>query len=694
MRQAGSTLIFVILFVLNNIAAHSSLSGFGLYTSGLTQDSGEVVAMWHLDGAYGNTIVDASPYHNDGIAFGTTIVPGVLGDARFFNGRSDYIYIPDPANNSLDFDSSESFTIEAWFKSTSLADYQEVLRKGCAPIPGYIIEIKNGHVCGVIGSNANGRLPDSLLSVRSDSTYCDGNWHNVVFVRDKLLYKLFLYIDGELATSPISDRPILPLINDRPLTIGRWENTDYPCHFSGTLDEVFISRGAYHPNYFMSRILIPSKDVINFGMVEVGNRTSQNFILTNISFHDTLIVNDVSFTNQHFYLEDFPDTIYPGSKNDIKIYYEPIYAGIDSAIFSLTVKDSGITPAIVKLYGRGLMISPEPQIHSITDVADDPGRQVRIRWFPSEYDSLGVSPRIEYYSVWRRVDDLPTREITGLQGQKSSTMIVGHHTYRLTSNDLWDYIVSVPAVDFNEYSYIAPTLINTTRFGIRWTIFQVGAHADDGEVYFSQPDSGYSVDNDIPPAPTDVYVNWMSDCFTISWNEVVASDLSMYHIYRSTNEIMAPVSQFFVGISHQPSYIDYVEGTDSVYYYIVTATDSSGNESIDAHPIIGRRSVTDINDNANIPKDFYLSQNFPNPFNPSTMIEYGLPFASHLSLVIYDILGREIRTIRNGREEPGIHRVLLSLDLAGGVYFIRMEATNLNEPTFTYRNIRKVILKK
>jgi hypothetical protein len=210
-------------------------------------------------------------------------------------------------------------------------------------------------------------------------------------------------------------------------------------------------------------------------------------------------------------------------------------------------------------------------------------------------------------------------------------------------------------VDFDEYSYIAPTLINTTRFGIRWTIFQVGAHADDGEVYFSQPDSGYSVDNDIPPAPTEVYVNWMSDCFTISWNEVVASDLSMYHIYRSTNEIMAPVSQFFIGISHQPSYIDYVEGTDSVYYYIVTATDSSGNESIDAHPIIGRRSVTDINDNANIPKDFYLSQNFPNPFNPITTVPVAIPEASKVTITIFNILGQEIRVLNDGILPVGRH---------------------------------------
>ncbi len=444
----------------------------------------------------------------------------------------------------------------------------------------------------------------------------------------------------------------------------------------------------------MSRILIPSKDVINFGMVKVGDRTNQKFTLTNISFHDTLVVDNVSFTNQHFFVDDFPDTIYPGSKNDIQIYYEPTYAGIDTAIFSLTVKDSGITPVSVRLYGRGFIMSPQPQINSITDVVDDPGRQVRIRWFPSEYDSIGISPRIEYYSVWRRVDDLLVREISGLNGQKSGTMIVGNHTYRFTGNDLWDYIISVPAVDFNEYSYIAPTLVNTTKFGTRWTVFQVGAHRDDGEVYFSQPDSGYSLDNDIPPTPTGINVNWMGDCFALSWNEIAASDFSMYRIYRSTNEIMAPVSQFFIGRSYLPSYVDYVVGNDSVYYYMVTATDSSENESINPYAIVGRRSITNAGDNSNIPAEFYISQNYPNPFNPSTIIEYGLPFSSHLKLVVYDILGREVRTIHDGVKEPGAYRVELSLDLAGGVYFIRMVAISIHEPISTFRYIRKIILKK
>ena len=56
---------------------------------------------------------------------------------------------------------------------------------------------------------------------------------------------------------------------------------------------------------------------------------------------------------------------------------------------------------------------------------------------------------------------------------------------------------------------------------------------------------------------------------------------------------------------------------------------------------------------ANIPDVYVMYSNYPNPFNPITHIDYGLPEASHVKLVIYDILGREVTTLVNGMEEPG-----------------------------------------
>jgi alpha-glucosidase (family GH31 glycosyl hydrolase) len=77
--------------------------------------------------------------------------------------------------------------------------------------------------------------------------------------------------------------------------------------------------------------------------------------------------------------------------------------------------------------------------------------------------------------------------------------------------------------------------------------------------------------------------------------------------------------------------------------------------------------------NASMP-EFTLLQNFPNPFNPSTLIEYSVPARGHVRILVFDILGREIDLVVNEMTEPGLHRVEWNPDdLAGGVYFYRME---------------------
>ncbi|MGE5352734.1 MAG: two-component regulator propeller domain-containing protein, partial [Acidobacteriota bacterium] len=74
-------------------------------------------------------------------------------------------------------------------------------------------------------------------------------------------------------------------------------------------------------------------------------------------------------------------------------------------------------------------------------------------------------------------------------------------------------------------------------------------------------------------------------------------------------------------------------------------------------------------------KDFMLSQNYPNPFNPSTTISYYLPHASLISLKLYDILGREAKTIEEGLKSAGHHKIIFNASsLPSGVYIYRLKA--------------------
>jgi hypothetical protein len=76
-----------------------------------------------------------------------------------------------------------------------------------------------------------------------------------------------------------------------------------------------------------------------------------------------------------------------------------------------------------------------------------------------------------------------------------------------------------------------------------------------------------------------------------------------------------------------------------------------------------------------IPHEFRLEQNFPNPFNPSTTIRYGLPVRSHVSVTVYNALGQQVAVLQNGEQEAGYHDVKFDgSHLGSGVYFYRIEA--------------------
>jgi hypothetical protein len=81
------------------------------------------------------------------------------------------------------------------------------------------------------------------------------------------------------------------------------------------------------------------------------------------------------------------------------------------------------------------------------------------------------------------------------------------------------------------------------------------------------------------------------------------------------------------------------------------------------------------NEKTNIPSEFRLHQNYPNPFNPSTTIRYQLPTLSHVTLKVFDVLGREVTTLVAGVEESGYKSVQWSASgVASGVYFYRLQA--------------------
>ncbi len=86
--------------------------------------------------------------------------------------------------------------------------------------------------------------------------------------------------------------------------------------------------------------------------------------------------------------------------------------------------------------------------------------------------------------------------------------------------------------------------------------------------------------------------------------------------------------------------------------------------------------------------DFKLEQNYPNPFNPSTKIRFSIPSEAKTSLIVYDILGKEITVLLNRDLSIGDYEVEFNgANLPSGIYFYKLTSGK-------YTEIRKMLLVK
>jgi hypothetical protein len=93
-----------------------------------------------------------------------------------------------------------------------------------------------------------------------------------------------------------------------------------------------------------------------------------------------------------------------------------------------------------------------------------------------------------------------------------------------------------------------------------------------------------------------------------------------------------------------------------------------------------KTGTTSVKPENPVPTIFTLEQNFPNPFNPKTVINYRLPRTSIVSLKVYDLLGKEITTLVSGVQPFGSYSVAFSgIGLASGIYFYRLQSDNFVE---------------
>jgi hypothetical protein len=115
--------------------------------------------------------------------------------------------------------------------------------------------------------------------------------------------------------------------------------------------------------------------------------------------------------------------------------------------------------------------------------------------------------------------------------------------------------------------------------------------------------------------------------------------------------------------------------TDKLYSRNIDPINGKGIELVQL-----KGTVTSVKENNNIPSGYSLSQNYPNPFNPTTIITYQIPKEGFVSIKLYDVAGKEIRTLVNAQQSPGNYSYNIDANrLASGIYIYKISVNNFTQ---------------
>ena len=294
----------------------------------------------------------------------------------------------------------------------------------------------------------------------------------------------------------------------------------------------------------------------------------------------------------------------------------------------------------------------EPAIIAVMDVPEDQGGKVIVNFAASGFDILGGMTN-ELYTV---------------------------ETYIA---DQWVAVGNTAAYGSNEYSVLINTINDSVDEGTTNSQDYRVVAALGEDAFFSATASGYSTDDIAPPVPTGLAGEILDGTgIALTWDPVNINDLGLYEVYRGTDANLTDGVRIGQSASNNftDSDVDFENG--ATYYYAVAG--------LDIHENLGETSssyvMTVLNvDLQGVPDAFALSQNYPNPFNPSTSINFSLPEAAEMTLIVYDVSGREVARLVDASMSAGYHQVIWNgMNAEGqavstGMYIYRMQADTYTE---------------
>ena len=211
------------------------------------------------------------------------------------------------------------------------------------------------------------------------------------------------------------------------------------------------------------------------------------------------------------------------------------------------------------------------------------------------------------------------------------------------------------------------------------TIIHNSAAAGTGGVLCQQ--TNFVIRNNIiwgNTSPGNTQILLSGGSVAVTYNDVQngytgAGNISAYPIFADTNYILANTSPCIDAGDSSTVYNDLEDSGNPGYGKFPakgTIRNDMGAYGGPGSLLLSNSTVINVNNNNNnIPESFRLDQNFPNPFNPNTIIRFNIKNSRFISLKVYDILGKEVQTLVNDRKDAGTYEVNFNgNNLSSGVY--------------------------
>jgi hypothetical protein len=299
----------------------------------------------------------------------------------------------------------------------------------------------------------------------------------------------------------------------------------------------------------------------------------------------------------------------------------------------------GFTQINEQVENRIARYNSSRMVLQVDDAADDQGGLLNARWNRHRLDDSSLQDRVLSYELQR------------LGG-------------------FWVTVATVAAVEADSYSVqIETDDIYVVGDPEPYSVYRVVARTADLGVFFvSEPDSGYSIDNIVPPQPIAQLLEF-DDVVVILWETPDIPDFNEACVYRGTSPNFVPEEP--IACSATPGVVDPV---NVMVYYRVRYADIHGNlsEFSEAvHPI--STAIGEV-----VPAKLELLPCYPNPFNPRTTVSFTLPAKGHAEVAIYDAKGQMVARLVDEALGAGPHTVdwdgrdAVGASMPSGTYFCRL----------------------